>query len=748
MRTGLWLLCGVLTSGVVVLLFSAGDARGALSAQDAWKARHAANVVAELRARDTADLTDAQRRNRMHLLDELLRYGEAGRFAQNEEFPGEAIPHLIDRHGTRCALANLIDRSGDGALLQRLAAQDNTAFVPALKGDPGLGAWLDEHGFTIEEAAYIQGPGFVDSGAGSNVESPAEPDASSTGTEPAASSSGGRGWVGSGRGEATWDMWWRLNRHAFINLRERYHLSFVVTGKVEDAAGRRPNEDQIDETVIPLLRELAKGGNTRVRSTALMAWARVARPRHAPEVIEALRAYLRDLDNPYQELMILALGVLHHPDTLEDLAAIALNTKEGRKVLGKSEGITLQTRAYAAIALGQCGQPGAVDPLIEILDEREKKVVDLKACAVMSLGTLARQLEEKDRERIVKYLLKALKRESWGNAALALIPTAIANTGDEESFIKTFRPMIERFRRPTWARQSSLLGLAVLAPKADKRMLDMLIATARRDPDNNARRFGIMAIGELAYAQPIAPADEGDDGPRAKLGARIKTYFRSAFNRRSVQKVDLPWLVLSAALFARGFPEHKEYVRDQLLEHATGSGTKERQAASVIALGLLGCEDVLPRLRKLYADAKDKLVRSYLAEALGMLGDQTQRESLFERLREDGDGQLRYRAALGLGFSADSTILGPLVDALATTGSADARTALSRVVGELGDRRALPKLIEVAADKKAGVWNRVRAVGAIGLIGQEKDDAWVTAFKRGANWPQATPTLRAIFGLF
>ncbi len=750
MRTGLVMLCAALTLGVVGLVLTAGDATS--SAQDAWKARHAANVVAELEARDTGHLTPSQRAHRARLLDELSAYGKAGRFAQNEDFPGEAIPHLIDRHGTRCALANLIDVSGHGELLQRLARRNNIAFVPELKGDVGLSGWLDEHGLTIEEAAYIQGPGFTDPAwqdQDTNTPTPVDPGSPPDVTTPSAPTTGGRGRVVTGAGEATWDMWWRLNRHAFVNLRARYHDAVVTTGRKGDENGRRPDDEQIDKQVVPLLRKLASQGDDHIRSTALMAWARVAREQHGAEVVEALRTYLRDPDNGYRELMILALGVTRHPDALPVLCDILLDKKEGRSVLGQKERLTLHMRGYAAIALGQCGQAGAIEPLKKMLDVRKKKMADLKASAVMALGTLARDLEAAERDEVVAYLLKALKKGRWSDPVLAAIPTAIANAGAEETFVSTFQPIMERFRKPTWVRQSAILGLAMLGPKADDDLLDTLIAGARRDPDNNARRFAILGIGELARAQPPAPDEEDlKKGPRAKLGKRIHTYFRSAFDRRSVQKADLPWLVISASLFAHGYPEHAPFVKKQLVKHATKDGAKERQAAAVVALGLLGDRSVLPDLDKLYKRSKDKMVRGYLTETLGMLGDKSQRDRLLERLREDGDGQVRYRAALGLGFSADGAMLDPLLDELTTTGSAGARTALSRVVGELGDRRALPTLVEVAGDKKAGQWNRIRAIGTIGLIGQRSDHAWVTAFQRGVNFPQATPTVRVLFGLY
>ena len=49
---------------------------GAVDPQDAYKARHAADVVAELRARDASHLTPAQRANRERNLVLLAAYGD------------------------------------------------------------------------------------------------------------------------------------------------------------------------------------------------------------------------------------------------------------------------------------------------------------------------------------------------------------------------------------------------------------------------------------------------------------------------------------------------------------------------------------------------------------------------------------------------------------------------------------------------------------------------------------------------
>ncbi len=724
------------------------------AAQDAWKAAHAARVVAELEARDISGLTPAQRANRARNLEALLTYGRDGRFAQNEAYPGEAIPHLIDHHGTRCALANLIDKAGDVELLQRLARGNNIAFVPALQHDAELGAWLDREGLTIEEAAYIQAPGFVDPGPGrtpwaNDPTTPAPtPGASSpTTTSP---SMGGRRRGRSGTTVATWQGWWNLNRHAFLNLRARYNTGAVVTGDVKKAArGRRPSDSEIDATVIPLLRKLATGKDDRVRATALMAWARAARAKHAPEVIEAVTAYLGNHDNQFRELMILAYGVVRHADAAAHLRALAHDTPAGRKLFGKNGSLPDRTRAYAAIALGQSGQAEAVADLTKILDDKRTKSVDLKACAVMGLGTLAGSLDAAQRRTVTAYLVRGLRKESWSDVVLSTVPTALARAGDETLLLPTLQPILERFRKPTQVRQSSALAMAALAPKARRGLLDALIATARRDPDDNARRFGILAIGEMAYRQPSSGDPAGKDEPeRLAVERKLERYYRAAFAGRNVQKSDLAWLCLSAALYGHGFPEQASFVSDQLVKIATGGGMKDRQAAAVVGLGILDAKRAVPALKKLFARSKDKLVKGYLAETLGILGDRSQRDVLLKLVRTDGAGEVRYRAALGLAFTADASLIDPLVETLATTASNEVKAALARVVGELGDRKALPALVRIASDTKADVWTRRRALGAIGMIAQESDHAWTTSFQRGVNFPQATPTLRAVLSLF
>ena len=117
---------------------------------------HLAAVERELLARDVSHLSPAQRAARAEHIAELRAYRERGVFPHNHDFDGERVPYFVDEHGTRCAMAHLIEQSGHGDLVARVAATANNARIPELAGDSALVAWLDANGLTLAEAARVQ----------------------------------------------------------------------------------------------------------------------------------------------------------------------------------------------------------------------------------------------------------------------------------------------------------------------------------------------------------------------------------------------------------------------------------------------------------------------------------------------------------------------------------------------------------------------------------------------------------------
>ena len=115
-----------------------------------------ASVEQHLRRTDVSRLAPAQRAARARNLDVLHAYWVRGVFPKNTDFPNEPMPYFVDRYGTRCAMAYLIEQSGHGDLVARVAATNNNARIRELKSDPELVAWLRDNGLTAAEGAHIQ----------------------------------------------------------------------------------------------------------------------------------------------------------------------------------------------------------------------------------------------------------------------------------------------------------------------------------------------------------------------------------------------------------------------------------------------------------------------------------------------------------------------------------------------------------------------------------------------------------------
>jgi hypothetical protein len=121
--------------------------------------RHFAAVLEELRGRDVSQLTPAQRAARARHIERLAAYAARGEFPKNHDF-AERTPYFVDRDGTRCAMAYLIEQAGSGEYVRAVAASMNNALVGDIARDPSLGpalqSWVAANGLTLDEAARIQ----------------------------------------------------------------------------------------------------------------------------------------------------------------------------------------------------------------------------------------------------------------------------------------------------------------------------------------------------------------------------------------------------------------------------------------------------------------------------------------------------------------------------------------------------------------------------------------------------------------
>lgn len=92
---------------------------------------------------------------RQALLRHLRAYIDAGSYPINE-VTDDAIPIFVDDHGSRCAVAALIDATGHRDLAEHVTRTQNFARVGELVAEPAFTEWLAFYGLAAEEAARIQ----------------------------------------------------------------------------------------------------------------------------------------------------------------------------------------------------------------------------------------------------------------------------------------------------------------------------------------------------------------------------------------------------------------------------------------------------------------------------------------------------------------------------------------------------------------------------------------------------------------
>jgi HEAT repeat protein len=520
-----------------------------------------------------------------------------------------------------------------------------------------------------------------------------------------------------------------------VNVRARYHDALPATG-ARASRPRRPSPEQVRYVIFPLLERVA-AEEPDLAATCLMGLARIAGPTAAGRALDRILAHLGDPGAKHREYDLLALGVLGHPGGLEPLRDVLLDRPAGRKLLGKSGPPPIAWRALAAIALGK-GGAGSED-LIRALEREAGGNLDLRASCVAALGLAGRDPEH--RGRVGAVLLRMLREEEGPATLRAQVPLALAQAMDRSSVAELLET-VRRFRGPREVRQSCVVALGLLASDFGRDVVEALLVAARRDPDHAVRPLAVLAIAELAHRNATGP----DEAGRTRLLEETALFFEDGISGFHRQDADRPWYALGAGLFARAHPRFADRLGRELSALARGDGDEDARAAATLALGLAPGNGHRKALRGLLDAASPKL-RGAAIEAVGIAGDR-EAEPRLVALCQSPDDWIAHQAAIGLATLAGPRALPVLVAALERTSSEPVRAALTRAIGELGDKEVLPELARIALDRGLGLAARERALAALGLLGQDADRPWTADLRRAGNLAAATPTLQMVTALF
>ena len=164
----------------------------------------------------------------------------------------------------------------------------------------------------------------------------------------------------------------------------------------------------------------------------------------------------------------------------------------------------------------------------------------------------------------------------------------------------------------------------------------------------------------------------------------------------------------------------EQTVPDYLNEVQSGGRRERWQAAYQLSQLINAGEakkypELVNQVSTIYRASKndDPRIRRYLSMVLGNLGDRRATPLLLEALG-DADVETRIYAALALGRLRDPAAVEPLVKVFASDEN-DVRKASAYALGEIGDRRAVPALTAALADPTPDVrYNTAIALARFG----------------------------------
>lgn len=134
---------------------------------------HLTLVEKVLRKRNSNHLTQSQQVLRSALLDTLSGYANKRIFPTNTEHR-KRTPYFIDDFSVYCAVGYLMQQSGYDGLALKIDEEHHNDYIGDIKTN-GVSEWAENHGFTLDELAWIQptyefmnNPGHQSLGGGTN----------------------------------------------------------------------------------------------------------------------------------------------------------------------------------------------------------------------------------------------------------------------------------------------------------------------------------------------------------------------------------------------------------------------------------------------------------------------------------------------------------------------------------------------------------------------------------------------------
>jgi HEAT repeat protein len=501
-----------------------------------------------------------------------------------------------------------------------------------------------------------------------------------------------------------WTGWWWANQWRFLRIKSRMQVE----------SGTGDEKDRAFEEITKFLGKALKNKYFDVRSAAALALgkARVETQAKAvgkllgskhPEVREsallglgmlrfkpAIPTMVKILNDPRQPQSVrvnaaVGLGILADPGTGEDLLKVL-----GTEPLAKN-GMTVEIRAAACLALGLMKCEKAVEPLIRLIGDPEGDP-RLRAMAVTALG---------------KFRQPTLHLEAGEVSAASTILAALSPSN------------------PYQVRRSAIMSLAeVWYEGLGTNLFDL----HRNDSDAWMRCLSLLVLAEKVK------------------DPNLKKAFHRRLRELLTERQDSQSLVNFAAIAAglSGYAEASGPLRRLFRE----SRKEQTRAAAAVGLGFLGDTDAIGLLLEGLRKTSSPYLKSFCCVSFALMGKGDRRISAELRaILTDTKclGQLRSTACIALAKIGDTSAVNLIYRFLEKGGDRTLRQLLVVSAGYFRDYGSFLPLRKVYEARSTSYETRALVCVALGYIVEREHPPVLKRIFKYYNYLLTFPNLQRIF---
>jgi len=561
-----------------------------------------------------------------------------------------------------------------------------------------------------------------------------------------------------------WELWWRFNREAFLELDRRRHQP--TTGG-EGVFTRAISDHSLRNRLVPRLLELVEENeDSRLTSAALLSLGRIGDVPGA-SLGAAIRPFLADRNQRVCESACIALGILGRPQDMPLLRDLLLDTKAGREAFDRSR-LTRRMRSFAAYSIGLIGQRSrnpdvrryAVHTLLASFFMTEKDASpDTRVATVIALGMVApgwrgegEGTQSTSNRLLAARLLEVLQDRREHDDVRAHVPAVLSGVypgleGElRDEVVKVLCTL--PYKRTNTAEAIRLGCVQALGQVGDGDLdeHDERIRHVLMQLNANGKR-AVRGIALLALARCASRPGTGDEPLAAAADARKLLATRIARGK----SFERGWAGLAYGVFAHGLREAGAPLPTEAFEPLRYLRRRGRSApeitAAALGLGLAGDHGAIEQLADL-DDFNDDQAMIHGAWALGLVGSSGGVESLQE-LMHDSEHRpgVMEASALALAMldheplSLELAEIGKDCDCLTT------QAAVSLSLGRVGNEGVLDSLMGKLFSETNTRLERAYAAFAVGRLADQDMRPWSSRISTGLNYRSTSESLRGGGGI-